>query len=165
MEAFLEMLHVVLPAIRVDMFLSRARSGGTLAVSRDNSVERLGGLETAEAFELHAARAGLTARAELVGGEFIVKSGSRARANWSGVEYATYRELYRELVEAGVLVQDGEHCLFTRDYAFPSPSAASSVVLGRSSSGPKEWRHTATGLSYKEWEARMLARENEVFNV
>ena len=35
-----------------------------------------------------------------------------------------------------------ESGIFTKDYEFSAPSAASSVVLGRSSSGSKEWRAT-----------------------
>lgn len=35
-----------------------------------------------------------------------------------------------------------ENGVFTKDYEFSAPSAASSVVLGRSSSGSKEWKAT-----------------------
>lgn len=155
MEAFLDVLHIVLPAIRIDSFVLRTRGNTAPGESVTASIT------PPEVFELHAARAGISARAVLAEGEFVVQAGSQARASWHGVDYATYRGLYEELRAAGDLIPepDGLTCRFPRNYAFPSPSAASSVILGRASSGPKEWRHCASGLTYKEWENRLLAAE------
>jgi hypothetical protein len=52
---------------------------------------------------------------------------------------------------------EGETCVFADNYAFASPSAASAVVLGRSSNGTLEWREAATGRIYRDWEAAQLA--------
>jgi hypothetical protein len=38
------------------------------------------------------------------------------------------------------LAQQGAHYVFTQDYVFSSPSAASDMVLGRSSNGRVEWK-------------------------
>lgn len=158
MEAFLETLDMVLPAIRVDIFVSRARPSLN---SSPESHKQFTEQDNIEAFDLHAQRAGVAAQALLIRGEFIVQAGSIARAEWSGVDYATYHNLYHELRTSGVLARENGHCVFTRNYAFPSPSAASSVVLGRSSNGQTDWRHTATGMSYKEWESRLLSEQEK----
>ncbi|SEM54435.1 protein of unknown function [Gemmobacter aquatilis] len=150
MESFLDTLNTVLPAIRVDMFLERAR--------RDlgNAPVAIGPGPAPVQFQLVSPRVGLSAHALLQEGEFVVQAGSTARAEWAGVDYATYRQLYVELRASGVLLPLGDLCIFAKNYAFPSASAASSVVLGRSSSGPKEWRHVPSGKSYKDWEAQLL---------
>lgn len=57
----------------------------------------------------------------------------------------TYFKLRNQLIKNNVI----ENGIFTTDYEFNSPSAASAVVLGRSSNGPKEWK-TITGVNLKE---------------
>jgi len=47
-----------------------------------------------------------------------------------------------------VLAQQGSAYVLTQDYAFSSPSLASSVVLGRSSNGRTDWKD-AQGISLK----------------
>ena len=49
----------------------------------------------------------------------------------------------REALEADGTIADGA---FTKDYVFSSSSAAASVVMGRASNGPKEWKN-ADGIS------------------
>lgn len=45
----------------------------------------------------------------------------------------------KELLQSGVLKDNGRTFVFTQDYAFNSPSLASSVCLGRNSTGWTEW--------------------------
>lgn len=153
MESFLDYLLMVFPAIRVDMFQEYARQR-----------ERTDGRDvpppppTGPTFELVNRRHGLTARATLVGDDFIVLKDSTARLRWEGRgdwdhSYAT---LHAELRRTGVLAEDGERSIFTADCVFRSPSAAAAVVNGRPSSGPTEWKIPGTGQTYRDWEAAQL---------
>lgn len=156
MEAFLAYLMMVLPAIRVDLFESQRRPANEAARPATAAAPRRA--ETV-VFELESRKHGLSATAQLIDGEFVVQKGSRARRAWAGREArpVTYAALHAELLRSGVLLPDGETCVFADNYAFASPSAASAVVLGRSSNGTLEWREAATGRIYKDWEAAQLA--------
>ena len=46
----------------------------------------------------------------------------------------------QELIDLGVLAQQGSDQAFTQDYTFSSPSTAACVVLGRSANGRLEWK-------------------------
>ncbi len=74
---------------------------------------------------------------------FLVYKGSRARkfANDSFVNDSYKMKIRDELVRAGVLAEDrsGLFYVFTRDYEFPNPSIAASIVCGGSKSGPDAW--------------------------
>ena len=151
MEVFLDTLLLVLPAIRIDMFLSKKRP----AKPKPQEQTTL----STPAFELASDRLGLKASAFLDGAEFIVEAGSISRAEWVGSEAhdISYRMLREKLSREGVLVAEGDHARFTENYAFRSPSAAAAVVTGRPASGPAEWRVKGTRKTYKEWEAEQLA--------
>ena len=45
---------------------------------------------------------------------------------------------------------------FAADVAFASPSAAASVVAARSASGPREWKVSGNGQTYRDWRAEQL---------
>lgn len=154
MEAFLNYLFLVLPALRIDMFIRSTRPA-----SRPVAVP---GEPVAPRFELINRRYELTAHAALEDGEFVVEAGSRARAKWEGqnTRNSSYAQLHDELKRMGVLQEQNGHCVFTQNYAFKSPSAAASVVHGRSSNGTIEWKlKGSAGVTYKDWEASQLARQ------
>lgn len=99
----------------------------------------------------------ITARGQEIDGEFVVFKGSKTRSAWEGVEVA-YTHLFNELARSGVLVPtaDGKHREFARNYPFSSPSAAASVVAGRSANGRTHWVDEKSGLTYGAWqEARV----------
>lgn len=162
MEAFLANLMVVLPAIRVDMFIQRSRPAGSArqvpsfdapALETDHAA-----VETAR-FVLHKPRINLTAKAVFQDGEFIVEAGSQARDAWHGEggQSASYKPLHDELVRSGILQMVGEHRIFTKDYAFRSPSAAAAVVFGHSVSGPGAWKlESNPDITFRDWQARQL---------
>lgn len=154
MEAFLDNLLIVLPALRVDMFIQRARAAVPVVAGVASPTPR---------FLLHREKQGLHATAVLVDGEFVVEAGSVARGDWIGKGSAetSYAQLYRELRRTGVLEPAGDNCRFRQSYAFRSPSAAAAIVTGRSANGTTEWSQEGTGLTYKEWEARQLAAPSE----
>jgi len=158
MEAFLENLMVVLPAVRVDAFIQRARPPRVSMENPSPSAPR--GVIQAPTFHFSVKRHGLQAVARLEGGEFIVEAGSTARRQWEGA-VTGYTPLHQELVRSGVLRLDNDHCVFTADYAFASPSAAAAIVAGRSANGATSWV-TTSGQTYKEWEAQSLQETSGV---
>lgn len=159
MEAFLENLLIVLPAVRVDMFIQRARpAAGLVAPAAGLAPPPLAPVPPPICFTLETPKFGIKARAVLAEGEFVVQAGSLARASWIGQngQVASYAPLHAELVTAGILAPQGGLRVFTQNYAFKSPSAAAAVINGRSTSGPQHWRLEGEDITYKEWEARQL---------
>ena len=61
--------------------------------------------------------------------------------------------LRSRLIEKGIIVKEENSYRFIQDYLFASPSAASSILLGRSSNGLKEWKNEE-GTTLKELESR-----------
>lgn len=161
MEAFLAYLRIVLPAIRVDLLETRRRGGDDRRPAQETVTARDASVVV---FELESRKHGLTATAHLTDGEFVVQKGSLARLAWAGKESrpSTYATLHAELLRGGVLTPAGSTCVFATSYAFSSASAASAVILGRSSNGHLEWREAATGRLYKDWEAAQLSAGAEV---
>jgi hypothetical protein len=161
MEAFLENLQIVLPAVRVDMFIQRTRTShsaaSTPSVMTTAATQDEGGQSTR--FTMESRKHGLRATAILLNGEFVVEAGSMSRIEWTGLDHHTYAPLYAELRRSGVLEERGLHCIFGKDYAFRSPSAAAAIVNGRASNGQRDWRTVEGGLTYKDWEARQLATD------
>lgn len=149
MEAFIENLLVVLPAVRVDIFIERSRPKLASGPKQPTPA--------AEAkFVLVNKKHGLKAWATLKDGEFIVEANSIARVAWESPATHSYADLHKELLRAGVLRPENGRCVFTQNYAFNSPSAAAAVVNGRPSNGTVEWK-TQGGQTYKDWEAAKLA--------
>ncbi|MDJ0390270.1 GIY-YIG nuclease family protein [Roseomonas sp. E05] len=160
MEAFLENLLIVLPAVRVDMFIQRARpaiGGGATLTTSPRPAQAPAAAPVR--FTLETPKHGLKATAVLIDGEFVVEAGSLARDSWVGQngQSASYAPLHAELVNAGILAPQGAVRVFTENYAFKSPSAAAAVINGRNTSGPAAWRLEGEGITYKEWEAKQLA--------
>lgn len=158
MEAFLDNLLIVLPAVRVDMFISRTRPPAVARpVSESMTVSRpeLASKTTAPVrFTLEIRKRGISASAVWQSGELVVEAGSMASEL---IGDSSYSAVHTELVKAGTLVPDGEHYRFKQNYAFRSPSAAATVVTGRSANGTLDWKEADTGMTYKEWEAAQLA--------
>ena len=151
MESFLDYLGMVLPAIRVDLFLDKKRS----ASSSMNEAAT----ESEEHFVLSVKKANLEATSVLRNGEMIVLAGSGARSEWVGEPRhpTNYQELYRNLRETGVIEVSEGTGRFTKDYAFTSPSAAGAIVTGRSINGRISWIHSKSGKTYAEWEAALIS--------
>ena len=152
MEEFLDTLFIVLPALRIDMFVERARpelSDTGAYVRKDVVADRDGMM-----FFLNGPQVGVSAQAVLIEGKFVVQPGSLARGGWAGVA-SGYKGLYDELWASGTLVSQGDNCVFNEFYSFDSPSAAAAVIFGRAANGTTKWK-TADGRTYKEWEAEML---------
>ncbi len=155
MEAFIEQLLMVLPAIRVDLFTSKAKP------DKSDSAQKNQNEKDSLIFELTLKKEDIKATAILEDGEFVVQKGSQARGTYIGdrSEKSHYWKHHDKLVKQGILVDQGKHKVFTRSYAFPSTSAAGAVCNGRSTAGPTAWKVKNTGQTYKDWEAASLAEE------
>lgn len=154
MEEFLDNLMIVLPALRIDMFLDKATSA--------KAKETVATQTTYPVFELKTPKHGISAVAELREGEMVVLAGSIARKEWVGDTGAKthYFILHDKLLKAGVLALEGSHAIFAKDYAFSSTSAAGAVVNGRSTSGPREWKLKGTSKTYAQWEADQIKKDS-----
>jgi hypothetical protein len=145
MEGFLENLFIVLPAVRVDLFLNKRRfaqasSLGSTAI-------------TPPTFEIVSSKHKLCATATLESGEFIVQKGSTVRNVWAGkTGNPSYQGLYDELHRTGALQANGDHSQFVDSYAFNSPSAAAAVIFGRASNGRTAWKVVGEKRTYADWE-------------
>lgn len=82
-------------------------------------------------------------------GGFVVKAGSQASVKTSKSIAEGWLKIRKKLIDAGVLQQQADRLVFSEDASFSSPSAASSVVLGRQAPGPVSWIN-ASGQTYKE---------------
>ncbi len=153
METFIDQLLMVLPAIRVDLFTSKAKP------DRPNPKKPSHPTAANPIFELTLKKEGIKATAILEEGEFVVQKGSLARGEYIGdrSEKSYYWKLYDKLVDQQILVDQGKHKVFSQSYAFPSTSAAGAVCNGRSTAGPLAWKVKGTGQTYKDWEAASLA--------
>ena len=156
MEAFIDQLLMVLPAIRVDLFTSKAKPQKITRQAVSSSEQE------SPIFELTLKKEGITATAILEDGEFVVQQGSLARGEYIGErsDRYSYWKQYDKLVEQGILADKGGHKVFTVSYAFSSTSAAGAVCNGRSTAGPIAWKVKGTRQTYKEWEAASVADVN-----
>lgn len=154
MEAFLDHILMVLPALRIDFLLANTRKKSAQVTQAPEAVPETG-------FELINKKHDLKATARLEDGEFIVEEGSVARGKWAGQgsEATSYAKLTGELLQQGVLVANGDKAIFTQEYAFKSPSAAAAVVNGRPANGTIEWKLQGSSKTYKDWEAERLHAE------
>lgn len=80
---------------------------------------------------------------------FLVRAKSQVVAIEVPSCHTYLRELRAALIANGVLSAEGDHWIFTQDYAFSSPSTAAGVVQGRSANGRIDWKNQA-GVSLKD---------------
>jgi len=148
MEAFLDTLKMVLSAIRVDLFYSETRRL-PIQAAEPKIEDRL--------FEFEVRKHGIKAQARLVAGEMIVCAGSVVREVWAGdrSDKVHYWRLHDKLVSEGLISIEQGTARLVEDFAFSSPSAAASIVAGRSSNGRTSWK-LSDGRTYAEWEEQEL---------
>ncbi len=104
----------MLPVLNVNIFRSVFVTPTPAASPKDLIAETLSPL-----FEMAVRKHGITATAQEVDGEFVVRAGSLARSSWSG-RASNYQRLHQNLVDEGILeaTGSGELAAFTRDYPF-----------------------------------------------
>ncbi|MEJ1993136.1 MAG: GIY-YIG nuclease family protein [Maritimibacter sp.] len=149
METFIENLMIILPAIRIDLFVDKARPSTSPTQPAEKAVPR---------FSIKRPKIGVDATARLSNGEMVIESGSVVRAKWIGKGSwdSGYRKIREGLIERGVISIEGDLARFTESFAFSSPSAAAAVVLGRASNGRIEWYIEDGSRTYADWEDDQL---------
>ena len=151
MAFFLEQIRTVLPVLGFDFLRTLARP------SSPDSPQAAAPVSRSPVFTLELARSGISAQGQEIDGEFFVLQGSKARAQWVGTD-GGYKTLYQQLLTEGVLLPEGaEQLVFSRDYAFSSPSAAAAVVSGRSANGRTSWLVQGSRQSYAAWQDQQLS--------
>lgn len=97
---------------------------------------------------LYCKGSGASAKGFVSAGGFTVLKGSSISEH-TAPSLETRGKWYYRLRNA--LIKDGTICdrVFTRDYEFKAPSAASAVILGQSSNGKVEWK-TQDGIKLKD---------------
>lgn len=151
MDTFVENAALVLPILGCDLFLRRQRPPAAVQGAPAPSGEVGSPVFT-------FATAGASATGQETEEGFVVLAGSSARRAASGTFPAGYAALRDKLVASGQLVDGSspELLAFASDVIFSSPSAAASIVSGRSASGPLEWKFQPQGLSYRDWRAARI---------
>lgn len=147
MDYFVEQVRLILPVLGLDLVKSR-----TVSPAVNSSA-----LSTSEPIFAFST-GGAVARGRETDDGFVVLAGSTARKQTSGTFPAGYRVLRESLIADG-RIAEGEGAdpyRFTADVAFSSPSAAASIVSGRSASGPIEWKVEGSGQSYRDWRSKQL---------
>lgn len=94
---------------------------------------------------------GADAQGEQTSDGFIVFKGSKAAGSTAPSITQNFMTLRHNLINQGVLVDNGVYLEFSDDYIFSSPSTASSIVMGRNSNGLTEWK-LKDGKTLKEFE-------------
>ena len=146
---FIEQIKLVLPVLGLDLL--RETNAAATDMQEAQPVR----------FELTAPTLGIVAFATELDGEFVVLKGSFARKSWT--QPGGYQKLHNQLRQQGVLQIATQHLLmFTCDYAFSSPSAASAVVLGRSDNGRKSWLLAGSKQTYGDWQTAQLTKPDQL---
>ena len=144
MEQFLANLQVILPVVGLNALKQQPRS-----VKKPPSEEEVLS-PNATRFEIRH-RSKVSAEAVEEDDEFIVLEGSEALGD-KEMSTSAYLKLREQLIDEGVLRREDSGWLrFTKSHSFPSPSAASAVILNRSSNGRLEWKVKGTSMSYGDW--------------
>jgi hypothetical protein len=138
-------------ADRADMQVFLQHMLGMLPVLGVHAFEQPPKAPALTAPELTCKGKGLVARGYESTQGFVVKAGSQVAGHIvpSMAEHLPGMLVKRqELIDLGVLAQQGNDYVFTQDYTFSSRSTAASVVLGRSANGRVEWKDVQ-GISLK----------------
>jgi hypothetical protein len=136
---FLEDLTLISQTAGFDFF-SKPKKSSPVNISANGGTDVAQG--NSPEFTLGQAVTNLHAVGYLSDEGFVVKAGSYARAKAAERFSGGYAALRQHLIAQGVLVPkqgSAELLTFAVDYVFTAPSAASSVILGCSSSGNAAW--------------------------
>lgn len=146
MHYLIEQLQIVLPALGLELL--RAIPSQTISQA---AVEPAPGARS-PIFTL-SSKQGISAWAQEIDGEFIVRKGSLARAKWENAKWANYKKLHQAMQDAKKLIPtENGMLIFAEDYPFNSPSAASAIVLGRNDNGRQSWKVQGSTQSYADWQ-------------
>lgn len=149
MEYFLQQVQLLLPVLGLSILQPQT---AMQAVTPSKSPITTDAVTTAPPlFTLNAK--GVTATAEIVESDFVLKAGSQLAKQTNSSFSDSARQLRVKLLERGKII-DTAAAFYTlqEDYAFNSPSGAAKFVLGRSSNGRKEWKVAKTSQTLADWQ-------------
>ncbi|WP_457602789.1 GIY-YIG nuclease family protein [Nitratifractor sp.] len=95
--------------------------------------------ESTTTFFIQAAR-GAEAKGQMTSEGFVVFKDSKIARSTVNSFPKNIKKLREKLIKEGIVQPMGEDYLFQKDYLFNSPSAAASLVMGRSANGLTEWK-------------------------
>ncbi|WP_106744440.1 GIY-YIG nuclease family protein [Yoonia maritima] len=154
MESFIDTLMMVLPAIRVDLFLQK-KVTAVLQEQPDTSKASDVGESwppLMPAFQLTTRSGEILAYAKLQGGEFIVQHGSKARITVGKSSTDGVTRKRQQLLNAHTIIENDGWLEFVDNYSFQSPSGAADFINGYSTNGRISWKEVKTGKTFAEWE-------------
>lgn len=153
MEFFLEHLEMLLPVFGLSFILPRPK----VKIKSEN-IDDSSDLDS-PLFKLTTTerKTGISveASAQLIENEFVILKDSQALARDRS---QSYKDLKARLLKNGVLIQQGQHFLFTEDTPFSSPSAAAVAITGRNTNGRTAWL-TDQGVTFDEWFNEKLEKQ------
>ncbi|XGA78989.1 GIY-YIG nuclease family protein [Halomonas sp. CH40] len=165
MAFFIEQIRTFLPVLGLD-FLRNATTRASQpspSTANPSSVTAGNVADAAESppLRMDIKKHAIVAFAQVIDGDFVVFEGSLAREEWIDLKHS-YRHLYKQLCDEGVLMDDGNGFKrFTRDYAFSSPGPAAAMVAGRAANGRFDWKVESTGQAYGEWQDQQVSAAAE----
>lgn len=74
-------------------------------------------------------------------GKMIIQKGSQAKLDISASFPRGQRESRESLIDSGILKEEGDCFIFTKDFICNSPSQASNLITGTSSNGLLIWKN------------------------
>tara|TARA_R110001583_G_scaffold195464_2_gene373959 strand:- start:7727 stop:8695 length:969 start_codon:yes stop_codon:yes gene_type:complete len=166
MDYFIEQVKTVFPVIGLNIFKQKpelkvlhedcGNEINSKEISKEIAKEDLLNTSLADIHVFELRGAGVLARATLIDGEWVVHQSSTAK--FVGNSPSSYSLLQDTLLKKGILVPAAEPSLleFVESYAFKSPSAAASVIMGTSRNGRTSWKVLGTGQTYAEWEESQM---------
>ncbi|KQQ25459.1 GIY-YIG nuclease family protein [Frondihabitans sp. Leaf304] len=151
MEYFITQALIALPVLGVNVLRTSVAPTTLTAVPTELPEEKDAGTR----FILQNRNEGRIAYAVEKDGEFTVLAGSQVRTRHNG--NGSYVALRDRLERDGTIDTAAEPAVLTKNQVFASPSAAASIVAGRSANGRTSWLEKQTGLTYGDWQNQNLA--------
>ncbi len=144
LEYFYEQITLIMPLFGYDIFIQKQQPPSDLTIG---TIKCKGKDADANAVLLDD-------------GKVKVLQGSKAnKENALSFEHHNYKAIKDKLISNKTLIEKENVFIFADDYIFDSLSASAAVVLGRSASGPKEWK-VANGKSLSSVWSQASKKEN-----
>jgi hypothetical protein len=156
MNAFLENLQILLPVLGLNFALPLP----TPQKRNENPIQSGALVEESPVFYASTGEQGsavrVTAKAQLIGSEFVVLKGSEALLRNDSMSYSSLKE---SLIRKGILIENNDRYVFVEDAPFSSVSAAGVVIRGKNTNGKTFWK-LDDGRDYAAWlDERIKANE------
>lgn len=155
MVYWVEQISLLLPVLGFDFLREVPKVPASL---QGPQISLPGKPDGALELELRDTKFGVLAHALEVDGEYVVLTGSTARA--TGDYFNSYAALRQQLIDAGKLTASDDPQLFrfVQDVTFTSPSAASAVILNRNDNGRTSWHVKGSNMTLAQWQDQQAAK-------